>query len=1233
MKMIRYMLTIMMLLTVSLSWAAVAPDAGKALQFDSDLDDKATIPYNSGLHDQLTSGFTMEMWVNIADLSVEPRLLQRKDVFALYVDASGTVQFNSKNGAGITLSSTSTLNQNTWYHIAVTVEDAGGGSYTAKLFINGSQDASGTDPLYELPVVNQATNVGNNLNMTFGLDGLVDDLRFWTTVKTAAEINTYKNVPLSGMEPDLLGYYDMNGTGTVLTDKTGNLNAALGAAPNDPARVVSTAPIAPQDLLIHPNGETFQIGDDLHVYWQFANPVTDVNILYSWDNGANWQYLVSEIANSNHYQTYVPGVPTTQALIKVEDASDDTYFVQSTPNTVTEPLNWKREYTMEAEDGVISRPMILGKDGRAFDCTFVYSYDNRAGTVDLSFNVDKAGVYVVWAHGFGAGSTRNSFFISVDGGPEYIWDMIKGAKWAWDTVSGRGDEGIANVRAEMDPLLLKLDAGNHTITFRGREHYSRLDRIVVTNDLNAHYWGQKPHRMVSIQSPLENDAVPRMKPHEIRWDSRNVGGDMTIILELIPSQQRITLASNTDNDGSFIWNVGDYEDDEGNLYLLPNGTETCPYDKSWRPFDFIDPDPEFTVTQPNGGEEWMAGMTKQVTWTSSYFGGTVGVDFSADSGATWTTIATGQAANGSFDWLVPNTPSKKCLVKVYDDSQPQFNDSSDEVFEILPESTQGETLTVTAPNGGEIWTAGQVHQIIWDSDGFSGLVSIDVSIDNGSTWSTIATNQPDSGAFNWSPPNLTADSAWVRVYDETDQDPLDMSDGPFAIVPQSTSGESLTLIAPNGGEELATGSQYMVNWDSEDYDGLVNVDVSLDNGQTWLSIATDQPDSGAVEWTVPDVATDSAWVKVYDPEDQDPSDMSDEPFAIVIEPPQEINYALSFDGIDDLVRVLPDTTLNVADNFTIEFWIKTDNPHQSWSRVLEKGSWDEYYIGFYGSRARLHGALRTSIGGGYTRMTVPVGPSSTELEANEWYHFAATYDHDTRTAKLYMNGTVEVVKAATVEPRTLYGELIIGAVRRLTRYEYHLDAILDDLRIWNRARTSEQINESMYNGITGEEDGLVAYYPFDEGSGQIAHDLTVNINHGFLGLAENADESDPTWIECDRPMAPPAVGGETQNLALDVVEATPEDYVLYNNYPNPFNAGTTIRFNIPTQKDANVTLQVFDIQGRLIRTLAKGNIGSGLHTFQWDGTGQNGRIAPSGIYFYRLTAGDFQETKRMVMIK
>lgn len=92
-------------------------------------------------------------------------------------------------------------------------------------------------------------------------------------------------------------------------------------------------------------------------------------------------------------------------------------------------------------------------------------------------------------------------------------------------------------------------------------------------------------------------------------------------------------------------------------------------------------------------------------------------------------------------------------------------------------------------------------------------------------------------------------------------------------------------------------------------------------------------------------------------------------------------------------------------------------------------------------------------------------------------------------------------------------------------------------------------------------------------------------------------------------------------------------FALLGNTPNPFNPVTTIRFTVPAGPSRPYSLRVYDVQGRLVRELASGQIGGGMHEVRWDGRDARGEASSSGIYLYRLQVGQEQLTGKMALLK
>jgi hypothetical protein len=108
--------------------------------------------------------------------------------------------------------------------------------------------------------------------------------------------------------------------------------------------------------------------------------------------------------------------------------------------------------------------------------------------------------------------------------------------------------------------------------------------------------------------------------------------------------------------------------------------------------------------------------------------------------------------------------------------------------------------------------------------------------------------------------------------------------------------------------------------------------------------------------------------------------------------------------------------------------------------------------------------------------------------------------------------------------------------------------------------------------------------------------------------------------------------GDSSMVSIDDNPAeAPSAFELLQNYPNPFNATTSIRFSLPNTDD--VSLTIFDIGGRSIKTLFNGTLASGTHQIIWDGTDQSGESVSSGIYFYTMKTSNDSFNNRMVLLK
>ena len=95
----------------------------------------------------------------------------------------------------------------------------------------------------------------------------------------------------------------------------------------------------------------------------------------------------------------------------------------------------------------------------------------------------------------------------------------------------------------------------------------------------------------------------------------------------------------------------------------------------------------------------------------------------------------------------------------------------------------------------------------------------------------------------------------------------------------------------------------------------------------------------------------------------------------------------------------------------------------------------------------------------------------------------------------------------------------------------------------------------------------------------------------------------------------------------------PRTFALKQNVPNPFNPSTTFSYSVPEGESINVSLKIYDLRGQLVRILEDRQRNAGTYYVQWDGTNTTGKKVSSGVYFYRMQAGHFVQTRKLVLLK
>jgi hypothetical protein len=278
---------------------------------------------------------------------------------------------------------------------------------------------------------------------------------------------------------------------------------------------------------------------------------------------------------------------------------------------------------------------------------------------------------------------------------------------------------------------------------------------------------------------------------------------------------------------------------------------------------------------------------------------------------------------------------------------------------------------------------------------------------------------------------------------------------------------------------------------------------------------------------------------------------------------------------------------NFGNTITIEAWVKLGGVTTA-NTILNKGGASfDYQLGIIGTTATP-----------FFRGPATQATSTYVIPTDVWTHVAVTSNGT--QAVFYMNGVPQTITTAVTLGATA-NEMRIGRGNSDPG-----SGKLDEIRVWSTVRTPAEILANMcVKYIPPSTTGLKAIWHMDS--------TFVDSVNGWNGTAVGT------------------VGFDTANNCMvtgikNVGTEVPKDFLLYQNYPNPFNPTTTIKFAIT--KSAYVELKVYDITGKEVSTLVSDPYLAGTYQVEF-----NASNLSSGIYFYRLVAGDFSMTKKMILIK
>jgi hypothetical protein len=650
--------------------------------------------------------------------------------------------------------------------------------------------------------------------------------------------------------------------------------------------------------------------------------------------------------------------------------------------------------------------------------------------------------------------------------------------------------------------------------------------------------------------------------------------------------------------------------------------------------------PTVNVDAPNGGEVWIVGDTYQIEWTADDDMGihSDSVFYSIDNGVNWTFIASHSGNPQGCEWLIPNTPSEECLVKVkvFDASNNFAEDISDGTFIISyvepPPLTYAVIIKQSTYNDPD-WQAvadallarygGQLF--IWNSS--LSEIQNDVAqyypshIGFICDMSTASPNFIQSYIWPFTralDTDVYCDAVWGIITGYEAQDALNLVSGPTGFEVKTciggTTSCNVNYYTQGISSSEATYNQYFVK-----YPDALEV-VEFNDGPT-----------DRTEWLVT-MVNEGVDIFNYDPVDifVTSGHGNHDQWQLHYPTSGQEGFFRSSNG-QAYGDPYSGSDINIdSDTPKIFFGLGNCNIGQimggssmapSWIHTAGAYQYTGYLIG-EGSSSCQHGGTKAYF--------YKVSRSNTWAESYFLSNIALKFDmlnstpgaspNDLNGSALYGDPGMDIKMSndgVFIEP-LFTNELTIneGTERDTVTYKITMN------REGNPGFTSKW----------GERHPAIIL-PFQ------AEDIQIIYTDAMAVVVEDNFALMYIWYQGQ----PSLAEGETREVIFtcnhtvtDIDEQIIPEITkarLYQNYPNPFNPTTMISFSV-AQTSSFVTLDIYNIKGQKVKTLLNEKLDAGTHQVIWDGKDENGKSVSSSIYFYQLKAGkDFIQTKRMILLK
>lgn len=579
----------------------------------------------------------------------------------------------------------------------------------------------------------------------------------------------------------------------------------------------------------------------------------------------------------------------------------------------------------------------------------------------------------------------------------------------------------------------------------------------------------------------------------------------------------------------------------------------------------------------DGGRSWVPAATTFDAW---------GVDIARDDPgvalfATFGGAASLISADATENFILVSLPGANYGLLAYDRST-FLAQQSNGIYKFEPAYNtavnNSQFLTVGAPGFGTSWPAGQVRNILWTSTNIA-IARLEYRTAPTGPWTFIADAPGPPGSYAWTVPNLPTTTARVRVSDAWDASPRDSSAiftiaaAAFAVAPAALSYGT----RPVGSVTLDTLRLTNTGTATLNVTSLTTNAPGFTPGRATLSLAPGQSDT----------------------------------IGVTFRPTLPVNYTATLTITSNAIGGAAQVSLTGAATDTLHLTLTSPVGGESWQYKSTRS------IQWQSAQIQTVSIDYQTAPGAWIAITDSV-PAAAGLYA--WQVPYAPTDQ-ARVRVRERGGSARDSSAAVFRISTplfavMPGALDLGVATTGT-------VVWDTLRVSNPGTAPIMISwissdrsefwpgRSWMSLIAGAGDTLTIFYrPVDAGR----------------------DTATITFVTND-PFTPHTLQVVGEGAApLTVAGGVPAAFALAQNRPNPFGDGTLIRYALPSRD--LVTLEVFNLQGQRVATLVNGPQGPGEYAVSFEARSREaGGTLPSGVYFYRLRAGTFTSTRKMLLTR